>query len=55
MIDSAPHKLTDAQRDAMMTLSRIVIRQMELRDAINREFRSALSMRLIVRILLHEV
>jgi GAF domain-containing protein len=38
VIDSAPHKLTDAQR-----------------DAINREFRSALSMRLIVRILLHEV
>ncbi len=39
VIDSVPHKLTDAQRDALMTLSRLVIRQLELRDAVSRETR----------------
>ncbi|MES2408144.1 MAG: PAS domain S-box protein [Pseudomonadota bacterium] len=39
VIDSVPHKLTEAQRDALTILSRLVIRRLELRDAINRESR----------------
>ncbi|WP_413438227.1 PAS domain S-box protein [Sulfuriferula sp. GW1] len=39
VIDSVPHTLTDAQRDALMILGRLVMRQLELRDAMRREFR----------------
>lgn len=37
VIDSVPHTLTDAQRDALMILGRLVMRRLELRDAIRRE------------------